>query len=90
MSKIKLSKEELAAYKIGSQADLDRLQQVMSEQMGKPVELAPFEGVSNDVRDYLASKGITPDATAKAPEIPPAESVINVNDILEYNKLKNK
>ncbi len=87
--KIKLSNEELATYKIGSQQDSDRLQQVISEQMGTPVELAPFEGVSNDVREYLAAKGQTPKAAVNIPAIA-QESVINVNDILKYNKLKNK
>lgn len=89
MSKIKLSKEELETYKIGSQADLDRLQQVMSEQMGTPVEFEPFEGISDDVRDYLAAKGQTSQAAVNIPAIA-QESVINVDDILEYNKLKNK
>ena len=91
MSKIKLTTDQLEAYKIGNQQDLDRLQDVWNShnQTGTPIEFEPFEGISDDVRDYLAAKGITPSAVTNEPESA-AESVINVNDILEYNKLKNK
>lgn len=90
-NRVKLTADQLTAYKIGSQADLDRLQDVWNNhnQTGTPIEFEPFEGISEDVRDYLAAKGQTSQAAVNIPAIA-QESVINVDDILEYNKLKNK
>ena len=54
MSKIKLTKRELDHYGIGKQ--LDDFQRKMSAKMGLNLEFEPFDGVSDMMKAYIASK----------------------------------
>lgn len=92
--KVQLTKQELAAYKINSQQDLDRLQKVWNENLPEPVEFEPFripdDEVSEDVKAYLAAKGIKFNEGKNAPVNTPVESVISAQDIQQFIQQKNK
>lgn len=91
MSKIRMSDEDLKTYGIITQKDLDRFQKKVNEQMGTAVEYEPLpDPISPEVRVYLEAKGLTPNANNSIHQNTPTESVISVEDINQFNKLKNK
>lgn len=86
MSKIKMSDEDLQLFGIKTQADLERFQKKINEQMGTAVEYEPLllpDEVSPDMIAYLKSKGMT--AGTEITEQPqPPKSVIDPQDIQQF------
>lgn len=85
MSKIKLTKHELDYYGIGNQQQLDDFQREMSVKMGRNLEFEPFDGVSDMMKAYIASKSQSKEPNNEE------HNMEGVSDMMkEYLKSKKK